>query len=123
MYTCTYKVGHTQLPLAMPIVMRFAPFSTEHEQCVGPCTEGAWHVGQYTEANVKIAQAHQDFVMGFISMTPAKWAWGPGAPGIPNLTYQSRLQPCLDTHVCPCLSIYKDVACYQLWRKADHKEC
>lgn len=38
--------------------------------------------GQYTEANVKMAEANQDFVMGFISMTPAKWAWGPGAPGI-----------------------------------------
>ncbi len=37
--------------------------------------------GQYTEANVKMAEANQDFVMGFISMTPAKWAWGPGAPG------------------------------------------
>lgn len=45
-------------------------------------TEHELYVGQYTEANVKIAQAHQDFVMGFISMTPAKWAWGPGAPGI-----------------------------------------
>ena len=39
--------------------------------------------GQYTEANVKMAEANQEFVMGFISITPAKWPWGPGAPGLP----------------------------------------
>lgn len=38
--------------------------------------------GQYTEANVKMAEANLDFVMGFISMTPAKWTWGPGTPGM-----------------------------------------
>lgn len=37
--------------------------------------------GAYTEANAKAAEAHQDFVMGFISQGPAKWSWGPSSPG------------------------------------------
>lgn len=41
----------------------------------------AMRSGAYTEANVKMAGMHEDFVMGFISMTPAKWDWGPGSPG------------------------------------------
>ena len=41
----------------------------------------AMSAGAYTEANVKMAGMHEDFVMGFISMTPAKWDWGPGSPG------------------------------------------
>ncbi|KAA6418635.1 MAG: uridine 5-monophosphate synthase [Trebouxia sp. A1-2] len=49
-------------------------------------TKGTLASGQYTEANVKMAEANQDFVMGFISMTPAKWAWGPGAPGLIHMT-------------------------------------
>ncbi|DBA86167.1 hypothetical protein WJX77_009219 [Trebouxia sp. C0004] len=49
-------------------------------------TKGTLASGQYTEANVRMAEANQDFVMGFISMTPAKWAWGPGAPGLIHMT-------------------------------------
>lgn len=45
-------------------------------------SDHALSVGAYTEANVKMAGMHEDFVMGFISMTPAKWDWGPGSPGL-----------------------------------------
>ena len=48
---------------------------------VSTLNNALYAAGQYTEANVKMAEAQQDFVMGFISMTPAKWACGPGSPG------------------------------------------
>eukprot|EP00891_Asterochloris_glomerata_P008155 jgi/Astpho2/8155/fgenesh1_pm.00120_%23_32_t len=49
-------------------------------------TKGALATGAYTEANAKAAEAHQDFVMGFISQGPAKWSWGPSSPGLLHMT-------------------------------------
>jgi uridine monophosphate synthetase len=49
-------------------------------------TKGALATGSYTEANLRAAEDHQDFVMGFISQTPAKWPWGAGPSGLLHMT-------------------------------------
>ena len=58
---------------------------------------GWFSAGAYTEANAKAAEAHQDFVMGFISQGPAKWSWGPSSPG------QQAAQNCHAAVLSACL--------------------
>ena len=41
--------------------------------------------GDYTEAVATAAEEHLDFVMGFISISPAKWAAKP-SPGLIHMT-------------------------------------
>ena len=47
-------------------------------------SKGTLAKGDYTTEVAKAAAANEDFVMGFISTNPAKWASGPTAPGEPS---------------------------------------
>ncbi len=46
-----------------------------------------WSAGEYTQAVAQAAEENQDFVMGFISISPAAWKDGPGSPGMLRLVY------------------------------------
>jgi uridine monophosphate synthetase len=49
-------------------------------------SKGTLAKGEYTAAVVAAAEANQDFVMGFISVSPASWACGAGPPGLVHMT-------------------------------------
>lgn len=49
-------------------------------------SKGTLAKGEYTEAVAAAAEANQDFVMGFISVSPASWKGGPGSPGLIHMT-------------------------------------
>lgn len=49
-------------------------------------SKGTLAQGEYTEKVAKAAEEHQDFVMGFISITPSAWKNGPGSPGLIHMT-------------------------------------
>ncbi|KAJ9518560.1 hypothetical protein QJQ45_018537 [Haematococcus lacustris] len=49
-------------------------------------SKGTLAQGDYTEAVVQAALAHQDFVMGFICTNPASWAAWPTPPGLIHMT-------------------------------------
>lgn len=49
-------------------------------------SKGTLANGSYTEAVVKAAEEHQDFVMGFISVSPSSWSCGAGPKGLIHMT-------------------------------------
>ncbi|GMH35912.1 hypothetical protein BSKO_03780 [Bryopsis sp. KO-2023] len=49
-------------------------------------SKGTLAKGDYTKAVVEAAMEHPDFVMGFISISPADWAGGKGDPGMIHMT-------------------------------------
>ena len=49
-------------------------------------SKGTLAKGDYTAAVAAAAEANQDFVMGFISVSPGSWPAGPGAPGLVHMT-------------------------------------
>lgn len=49
-------------------------------------SKGTLAKGAYTESVVKAAEENQDFVMGFISVSPSSWSCGPGPAGLIHMT-------------------------------------
>jgi uridine monophosphate synthetase len=49
-------------------------------------SKGTLARGDYTEEVVKAALEHQDFVMGFISVSPSSWKSAPTPPGLIHMT-------------------------------------
>eukprot|EP00889_Picochlorum_renovo_P008210 jgi/Picre1/35240/NNA_002702.t1 len=49
-------------------------------------SKGTLAKGAYTESVVKAAEENQDFVMGFISVSPSSWSCGPGPTGLIHMT-------------------------------------
>lgn len=47
---------------------------------------GTLAAGDYTARVAAVAEENQDFVMGFISVSPASWSGGPGSPGLIHMT-------------------------------------
>ncbi|GAB4821758.1 hypothetical protein N2152v2_008804 [Parachlorella kessleri] len=49
-------------------------------------SKGTLAAGDYTAAVAKAAEANQDFVVGFISVSPSSWSCGPTPPGLIHMT-------------------------------------
>ncbi|KAL6767214.1 PYR5 [Auxenochlorella protothecoides x Auxenochlorella symbiontica] len=49
-------------------------------------SKGTLARGEYSAGVVAAAEANQDFVMGYISVSPASWPSGPGSPGLVHMT-------------------------------------
>ncbi|KFM28968.1 Uridine 5'-monophosphate synthase [Auxenochlorella protothecoides] len=49
-------------------------------------SKGTLARGEYSAGVVAAAEANQDFVMGYISVSPASWPGGPGSPGLVHMT-------------------------------------
>ena len=50
------------------------------------------YTGAYTEAVAAAAAQHDDFVMGFISISPAQWSGPAPSPGLIHMTPGVQLQ-------------------------------
>jgi Orotidine 5'-phosphate decarboxylase / HUMPS family len=65
------------------------------DSAISKCT------GAYTEAVAAAAAQHEDFVMGFISISPSQWSGPAPSPGLIHMTPGVQLQ--VGALPCPLL--------------------